>query len=93
MNAGNVNNASTNEASTAGSIIGCRHRSTITPTSNQIVAFTLSGNAAGGSVNGVALDAKNYLDYIYGGYEGGYAPTFAMNSDGTNSNTLYTGGR
>ena len=93
VNAGDVNNASTNEASTAGSIIGCRHRSTITPTSNQIVAFTLSGNAAGGSVNGVALDAKNYLDYIYGGYEGGYAPTFAMNSDGTNSNTLYTGGR
>lgn len=90
VNAGSVNNASTNAASTAGSILGCRHRSTITPTSVQTVAFTLNGNGAGGSVNGTALTADNYLQYIYGGYEGGYEPTFATNADGTNSNTFFT---
>ena len=88
VNAGAVNNASTNEASTAGSILGCRHRSTITPTSLRDVAFTLNGDAAGGSVNGVTLTEDNFLDYIYGGYQT-YKPTFAVDSDGKNTNYLY----
>lgn len=87
VNAGSINNASTNAASTTGSIIGCRHRSSITPTAPQTVAFTLSGNGVGGSVNGVTLNKDNFLQYIYGGYEV-YQPTFATDADGKNNNTF-----
>ena len=89
VNAGAVNNASTNEASTTGAIIGCQHRSNITKTSTRTDAFTLKGNGVGGSVNGEKVTRENFLDYIYGGYEV-YKPVFGTNADGTNSNSFFT---
>ena len=87
INTGTVNNASTNESSSAGSILGTQHRSTISPTLSYTPAFIIHANAAGGSVNGVTLNKDNYMQYIHGGYES-YEPSMSKYS-GENSNYFY----
>lgn len=88
VNAGIVNNASTNEKSHTGSILGTQHRSTITPKAERTPALTLDANAVGGSVNGVTLNKDNFADYTYGGYET-YELNIPTDSDGKNTNYFY----
>ena len=88
VNAGIVSNASTNEKSHTGSILGTQHRSTITPKAERTPALTLDANAVGGSVNGVTLNKDNFADYTYGGYET-YELNIPTDSDGNNTNYFY----
>lgn len=88
VNAGVVNNASTNEKSHTGSILGTQHTSSITPKPSGTPELTIDSNAVGGSVNGVTLNKENYINYVYGGYEA-YEPSMPKNDKGEATNYFY----
>ena len=88
VNAGEVNNASTNEASHIGSILGTQHRSTITKENLKSPQFLMDGNAVGGVINGQKVNQENYVQYLYGGYET-YEPYMAVDKDGKNTNYYF----
>lgn len=88
VNAGIVSNASTNEKSHTGSILGSQHRSTITVKPERSPALTLDSNAVGGSVNGVTLNKDNYINYVYGGFES-FEPNMTVGADDKPTNYFY----
>ena len=79
MNAGAVINKSTNENSSAGSILGKQMQSKITGSTNMDPAISITSHSVGGSVNGVVLDENNFEQYIYGKYEN-YEPALKDNT-------------
>lgn len=79
VNAGAVINKSTNENSSAGSILGKQMQSKITGSTNMDPAISITSHSVGGSVNGVVLDENNFEQYIYGKYEN-YEPALKDNT-------------
>ncbi|MBQ5634879.1 MAG: hypothetical protein IIV10_01060, partial [Alistipes sp.] len=65
INVGAVSNASTNEESTTGSILGYQKTPQIKAITGTDAKATIENCGVGGSVNGVTVTNENFTQYIY----------------------------